>query len=64
MEKFEYQVLEFGKSTFVTLDIKNIQPTLNRLGAEGWEAVSMITINFTDGVTRSIIAKLKRKIID
>ncbi|ACZ08124.1 Uncharacterised protein [Sebaldella termitidis] len=64
MEKFEYQVLEFGKSTFVTLDIKNIQPTLNRLGAEGWEVVSMITINFTDGGTRSIIATLKRKIID
>ena len=64
MEKFEYKVLEFGKSTFVTLDIKNIQPTLNRLGAEGWEVVSMITINFTDGGTRSIIATLKRKIID
>ncbi|WP_435308561.1 DUF4177 domain-containing protein [Sebaldella termitidis] len=64
MEKFEYQVLEFGKSTFVTLDIKNIQPTLNRLGAEGWEVVSMITINFTDGGTRSIVATLKRKIID
>ena len=64
MEKFEYQVLEFGKSTFVTLDIKNIQPTLNRLRAEGWEVVSMITINFTDGGTRSIVATLKRKIID
>ena len=64
MEKFEYQVLEFGKSTFVTLDIKNIQPTLNRLGAEGWEVVSMITINFTNGGTRSIVATLKRKIGD
>ena len=64
MEKIEYQVLEFGKSTFVTLDIKNIQPTLNRLGAEGWEVVSMITINFTNGGTRSIVATLKRKIGD
>ena len=64
MEKFEYQVLEFGKSTFVTQEIKDIQPTLNRLGADGWEVASMITINFSDGGTHLIIATLKRKIVD
>ena len=37
MEKFEYQVLEFGKSTFVTQAINDIQPTLNKLGADGWK---------------------------
>ena len=64
MEKFEYQVLEFGKSSFVTQAVKDIQPALNRLETEGWEVVSMITINFTDGGTRSIVATLKRKIGD
>ena len=64
MEKFEYQVLEFGKSSLVTQAKKDIQPAINRLGTEGWEVVSMITINFTDGGTRSIVATLKRKIGD
>ena len=64
MEKFEYQVLEFGKSSFVTLAIKDIQPELNRLGLDGWEVVSMVTINFSNGGTRSIVATFKRKILD
>ncbi len=64
MEKFEYKVLEFGKSIFVRQEIKNIQPTLNKLGADGWDVASMITINFSDGGTHLIIATLKRKIVD
>ena len=63
MEKFEYQVLEFGRSNFISMVIKDIQPTLNKLGADGWEVVSTVTVSRHEGATHLIVFTLKRKII-
>lgn len=61
---WEYKTLEFKSRGFWIdgkVNIKEIDYELNRLGAKGWELVSMVGTNQYQGASRKIILVLKRK---
>ena len=46
-----------------TLDQNEFDGKLNELGRDGWEVVSVFDTNMMDGMSREIIAVLKRPIV-
>ena len=64
MTRWEYQTITFDFSGWFTragnVDGQAIAETLNKVGADGWELVSMFDTNRTDGATRFVVAVLKR----
>ncbi len=62
--KWEYLslVIETGGFLGGKMDAQKFTDTLNSRGAEGWELVSVFDTNMQHGVTRHVIAILKRRI--
>ena len=61
--KWEHMVLDVGVSGFwrgPNLDGDALATKLNELGSEGWEAVSLTSMAFTEGRTKDLIIVLKR----
>jgi len=65
MAKWEYRTCQIPATGWVlggNLDGNTIEDRTNRLGAEGWEAVSALSANQFMGASRSILILLKRRI--
>jgi hypothetical protein len=62
--KWEYNTVMFEASGWYggVLDGKQFNDRLNLLGADGWELVSVFDTNKHPGMTRDVIAVLKRPI--
>ena len=63
LQRWEYLSLKVeAKGWFVSgkLDQKEFDGKLNQLGRDGWEVVSVFDTNMMDGMSREIIAVLKR----
>jgi hypothetical protein len=62
--KWEYHVLklktEFGFWSGTEFDSEALEEELNRLGAEGWELVSIFDIEKVKGGSKYVNAVLKR----
>ncbi|WP_121965583.1 DUF4177 domain-containing protein [Myroides sp. N17-2] len=63
MKKFEYKTIEINpKGTWSPkMDLKEIDKTLNELGEQGWELVSMTSRSF-NGSTYGFYYTFKREI--
>ena len=65
MTQWEYQTVSLAQSSGLinngTLDVPTMQTWLNRLGAEGWELVSVFTTD-SDGYSRFANCVFKRPI--
>lgn len=59
---WQYQTISLGGSGFLwaSFDWNELNSRLNRLGAEGWELVSVMDINRHEGGTAYVVAFLKR----
>ena len=66
MEGYEYKQLryetDFGFFSGTGFDEDDMTRTINQLGAEGWELVSVYTIEKVKGGTKYVVAALKRRI--
>jgi len=58
MVKWEYKIINIRSENY-RLD-PNSYPQLNKLGAEGWELVSITSVNFKTGATDNIAMVFKR----
>ena len=61
--KWEYRTVVFAATTGAypgRLDGPEFNDKLNSLGDEGWELVDVTGINTVNGLTRDVIAVLKR----
>ena len=63
MEKFEYKVVTFDTKGFWggTVETRQIEEQLNRLGDDGWEMVSGTSTNQSYGASKSIVCIFKRE---
>ncbi|MDX1443376.1 MAG: DUF4177 domain-containing protein [Gammaproteobacteria bacterium] len=61
---WQYQTLRFSRRIFLagTLDTSAFNEKLNERGREGWELVGTTAINGPFGITRELVATLKRRI--
>jgi hypothetical protein len=59
---WEYHVLRIGTNSLFesTVDLQHMQDTLGQLGADGWELVNTIDINWGNGRTSALIFVFKR----
>ena len=59
---WEYQTLKLGGSGFLwaSFDWNQFNERLNIMGGEGWELVSLVDANYSQGVSGYFIAVLKR----
>ncbi len=66
MTKWEYQTISLAQQAGLlnngTLDAPALQTWLNRLGAEGWELVSVFTTE-SGGYSRFVNAVFKRPVV-
>jgi hypothetical protein len=66
MTQWEYQTISLAQALGLTgngaLDVPTMQVWLNRLGAEGWELVSVFTTD-SGGYSRFVNCVFKRPII-
>ena len=69
MKKYEYKIFEPKTKGFAkkTINLEDVQNSLNELGAEGWELVSIVTPSGNTGAswggtTSAFIYHLKREI--
>lgn len=64
--RWEYSVLKFATTyRFVDgteIDENELQAKLNLLGSDGWELVSMSTVEMRKGGTKAVLATLKRPV--
>jgi hypothetical protein len=63
--KWEYLTVKFATGGFVLggkLDGDAFNAELNKLGEEGWEMVSVFDTNMDQGMTRDVVAVLKRPV--
>lgn len=62
MTRYEYCLKKYdGKGLLGgKIDLTEVEADLNRMGAEGWELVSMLGTNQEMGSTRWIVATFKR----
>jgi hypothetical protein len=61
--KWEYLTVKFATSGFLLggkLDGDAFNEKLNELGEQGWELVSAFDTNMDQGMTRDVVAVLKR----
>ncbi len=61
MKKFEYQLLDSNSSLFKGIDYKELYDQLNRLGSQGWEVISTVSLT-SGGQTTSLLTTLKREL--
>ncbi|RZK25881.1 MAG: DUF4177 domain-containing protein [Hymenobacter sp.] len=61
MKKFEYRMLDTNNSIFKGIDYKELSEQLSRLGSQGWEVVSTVSIT-AGGQTTSLLTTLKREL--
>ncbi len=63
MQKWEYKVIETECKGLVggVLEVQYFNDSLNALGKEGWEVVSSVALNVTQGSTKKVITVLKRE---
>ncbi len=62
MQKWEYKTVKFKTKGFGggILDSEKYNEQLNKLGDDGWELISSFTTNQMEGITREVIAVLKK----
>ena len=58
MTRWEYQIINIRSENY-RLDPNSVHQ-LNALGAEGWELVSITSVNFKSGATDNIAMVFKR----
>jgi len=61
MTSWEYKVFETGKSFWGAKDKTDIDKTLDELGKDGWELISVVPLSTTSGSTTGLQFFLKRK---
>jgi hypothetical protein len=61
MKKFEYHLLDTNNSLFKGIDYQDLHEQLNRLGSQGWEVISTISLT-AGGQTTSLLTTLKREL--
>lgn len=62
--RWEYTTMQVKAKGFFlggAFDASEFQNELNKLGAEGWELVSVFDTNMVQGQTRDIVAVFKRQ---
>ena len=62
MTAWEYRIINIRSENY-RLD-PNSAEQLNRLGADGWELVSITSVNFKSGATDNIAMVFKRPVAD
>ncbi len=62
MPQWEYKIINVRSENY-RLD-PNSAPRLNDLGTEGWELVSITSVNFKTGATDNIAMVFKRQVSD
>ena len=62
-EKWEYRSVRLDVGGWIgpKLDLSELDATLNSVGAEGWELVSAVDLNQSDGRSAAIVALFKRQ---
>ncbi|MEM7049666.1 MAG: DUF4177 domain-containing protein [Acidobacteriota bacterium] len=60
MQKWEYKIINIRSERY-RLD-PEAAPELNALGVEGWELVSITSVNFKTGATDNIAMVFKRPV--
>lgn len=58
MQKWEYKIINIRSENY-RLDPAKV-PALNELGEEGWELISITSVNFKTGATDNIAMVFKR----
>ncbi len=63
MKKFEYKTIQVHDKGFweTKIDYTGLTEHLNKLGAEGWELVTSLDINWNQGGTKEVVLLLKRE---
>ena len=64
--QWEYKTFKFEAEGFWhggRIDTARLEAALARLGADGWELVTIVTATTGEGRTRDIVAVLKREAI-
>ena len=63
MKKYEYKIIKTIEQGFwdPKLDNKAVEDELNRMGAEGWELVSVMDTSGYQGQTKEIVMFFKRE---
>lgn len=64
MQRWEYKTLKVEAKGWLggKLDAEELTRELNALGRDGWELVSITDLNMVDGMTRQVVAVLKRPV--
>lgn len=60
MQQWEYKIINIRSENY-RLD-PNAAPQLDRLGSDGWELVSVTSVNFKSGATDNIAMVFKRPV--
>ena len=61
-DRWEYRSVRLDVGGWVgpKVDLAQLDATLNGIGADGWELVSAVDLNKSDGKTSAIVALFKR----
>ena len=65
MTRWQYKAFKFKAEGFFfggKIDHAKLENTLNLLGHDGWELVSIVTVNANQGITEDIAVVLKRPV--
>lgn len=64
MEQFEYYTYQYDTTGWFggKVDSEELENDFNELGRDGWELVSSVDTNQTNGSTKSILFVFKRRI--
>lgn len=62
-KRFEYKTIEIKPKSMwtATIDIDELDKTLNKFGMDGWEVVSFVPFTAT-GTTRGLLYTFKREL--
>lgn len=64
--KWEYKSVEFNTANFwkgIAFSVEQVDELTNRLGVEGWEMVSSVSLNEDTGYSKSFVLFFKRQAI-
>lgn len=63
--KWEYKSVKFEAKGWLggVADVQALDASLNGLGQQGWELVAVFDTNMAQGVSREVVATLKREVI-
>ncbi|MFD2571711.1 DUF4177 domain-containing protein [Spirosoma soli] len=64
MKRFEYMTLDVPTQGLWSnqINAQELTNKLNQLGAKGWEVISTVDLNRSQGATKSLLVMLKREI--